>query len=448
MRAYIKASTVVLSLLAAQVAWAAVTPEEAQALNNQLTPIGAERSGNADNTIPAWDGGLKTPPACYNKGEGRLCDPFAEEKPLFSIDASNMEQYADKLSAGQQALMKRHPGYRMDVYPTHRTAAFPQWLYDNTAKNAVQARTTDGGVGLEGAHGGAPFPIPKDGFEAMWNFLTRYFGQGRSLVTDTYNVDATGYVAFALRTRALEDVPYYDTSKTETDVLWRLRQNYVAPARQAGWGILIIDHVNAASKGRRAWQYLPGQRRVKLAPDLSFDTPAPQNGGVLFYDDIFMFNGSLERFDFKLIGKKEIFVPYNTYKWGWTAPIKDVLKPNFINPDVMRWELHRVWVVEGTLKEGARHAYSKRRFYLDEDSWSALLNESYDAHGELWRTAVVNMSPNYDELIPVSTTHVYYDLSSGAYSEIGMVNEHQIKYLGPQSNSAFAPDALAGAGIR
>ncbi len=440
--------TAAISLVMSHGASAAVTPEEAKALGTALTPMGAERAGNRDNTIPPWQGGMMTPPPCYNKGEGRLCDPFNTEKPLFSINAASMASHADRLSEGQKALLKKYPGYRLDVYPSHRTAAYPQWLYASTAGNAVRAKTTDGGVGMLNASAGAPFPIPKDGHEAMWNHLTRYLGQARTSISDTYNVDAAGNVTLAVRTRSLEDFPYYDGKKSDPEVLWRLRHNYVAPARQAGWGIILIDHVNAATKGRRAWQYLPGQRRVKLAPDLAFDTPATQNAGAAFYDDVFMFNGSMERFDFKLLGKKEMYVPYNTYKWGWTAAVKDILTPNTVNPDVMRWELHRVWVVEATLKPGARHGYSKRRFYLDEDTWYALLNESYDARGQIWRSAVMSLTPNYDVLVPGGNTHVYYDLVSGMYTHIGTVNDHKIDYMGPQADTAFAPDALAGAGIR
>jgi len=449
MRTNIQIMAAAICLILAQTSGAAVTSEEAKALGARLTPMGAERSGNRDNTIPAWDGGLKTPPACYKKEDGRLCDPFADEKPLFSINAGNMQKYEDRLSEGQKALLKRYPDYHMDVYPSHRTAALPQWLYENTASNAVRAHTTDAGIGMQDASAGVPFPIPKDGYEAMWNHLTRYQGQARTLVSETYNVDAADNVTFVLRNKILEDFPYYNTGKkSDADVLSRSRHYYIAPARQAGWGIAWIDYINAASKGRRAWQYMPGQRRVKLAPDLAFDTPGTQNAGAAFYDDIYMFNGSMERFDFKLVGKKELFVPYNTYKWGWTSAAKDILKPHFLNPDLMRWELHRVWVIEATLKPGARHGYSKRRFYLDEDTWTALLNENYDGRGELWRTAVMNMTPNYDALAPAGTTHVYYDLVSGLYSSISMLNGNKIDYLDPQPDAAFSPDALAGAGIR
>lgn len=427
---------------------AATGVDDVKALGTTLTPMGAEMAGNKDGTIPAWTGGLRDAPACHEQGSGRLCDPFADEKPLLSITAENMAEYADRLSEGQKALLKTYPSYRIDVYPSHRSVALPQSVYENTAKNVGRAQTTDGGVGLVGAHGGAPFPIPKDGFEVMWNHLTRYLGQSRAATSDTYNVDAAGNTMLAVRTRLVEDFPYYDPDKAEGDVFWRMRHNYIAPPRQAGWGLIIIDPLSPAIKGRRAWQYLPGQRRVRLAPDLAFDTPATQNAGAAFFDDIFMFNGSMERYDFELIGKKEMYVPYNNYKYVWTASVADLLQPNHINPDVMRWEMHRVWVVEASLKSNARHAYAKRRFYVDEDSWFVLLNESYDARGELWRTAVQGLAPNYEALVPSTTTHVIYDLNKGSYTQVSTVNEQKIEYGGPQGDRVFAPDALAGAGVR
>lgn len=427
---------------------AAVSADEAKALGTTLTPLGGEKAGNKDGSIPAWSGGLKTPPACYKKSESRLCDPYAGEKPIYTIDAKNMGKYEDRLSEGQKALLKKYPSYQLQVYPSHRSAAQPQWTYDNAAKNAIRASTTDGGVGITGAHGGTPFPIPKDGFEVMWNHLTRYSGQSRTVTSDTYNVDATGSTHLAVRTKAVEDYPYYDTRVNSAELYWRVRHNYVAPVRQAGWGLILLDPLNAAAKGRRAWQYLPGQRRVKLAPDLAFDTPATQNAGACFYDDVYLFNGSMERYDFKLIGKKEMYVPYNTYKYTATTPAADLFQPNHLNPGVLRWELHRVWVVEGTLKANARHAYAKRRFYVDEDTWYALLSESYDARGQLWRTAMHGMSQNYDALVPSTGNHVTYDLLSGMYTHAGTTNDHKVEYGAPLPNSTFSADALAGAGIR
>src|SRR6185503_18298037 len=157
-----KQSLLLAALLASTVsAQAAVSAHEAAKLKSTLTPVGAEKAGNKASTIPAWDGGLAKAPPGYKNGDVRP-DPYADEKPVLSINAKNMVQYADKLTDGVQALMKKYPDFRIDVYPTHRTAAAPQSVYDNTFRNATQAKTVDGGHGVEGAWGGIPFPIPKD----------------------------------------------------------------------------------------------------------------------------------------------------------------------------------------------------------------------------------------------------------------------------------------------
>lgn len=107
------------------VAQAAVSPQEAEALKGKLTPMGAERAANADGSIPAWTGGFTQVPAGFQNGH-RNVDPFAADKPLFSITASNMQQYADKLADGVKQLFKDNPQtFRIDVYQTRRTALRP-----------------------------------------------------------------------------------------------------------------------------------------------------------------------------------------------------------------------------------------------------------------------------------------------------------------------------------
>ncbi|MGH8334730.1 MAG: DUF1329 domain-containing protein, partial [Pseudomonas fluorescens] len=125
--------------LSASVTHAAVSSAEAQALKSSLTPLGAERAGNADGSIPAWTGGFTQVPAGFQEGH-RAFDPFKDDKPLYSVTAANMSQYADKLTDGVKQLLKDNPQtFKLDVYPTRRTAAAPQWIYDNTFKNATQA---------------------------------------------------------------------------------------------------------------------------------------------------------------------------------------------------------------------------------------------------------------------------------------------------------------------
>ncbi|NMG76582.1 DUF1329 domain-containing protein [Aromatoleum diolicum] len=430
------------------VAAAAVTADEAAKLGSTLTLVGAEKAGNAGGTIPAYGGGLTSAPQGYQKGSGIRPDPFANEKPTVSIDAKNMDQHAEKLTDGTKALMKKYPSYRIDVYPTHRTAAFPKYVTDNTLKCATTAKATNGGLSLEGCHAGIPFPIPKDGFEAMWNHLTR-FG-GRSLVYDYKGlyVDSSGRPTLTSGGTYSADYPYWEDGKP-SELLLRVKSEYKEPVRRSGEVIMIHDAINAAEKGRRAWAYLPGQRRTKLAPSLAFDTPNPSMGGSATYDDTWLFFGSMERFNFKLVGKKEMYVPYNTYKMAYQSKADDLFKPMHLNPDEVRWELHRVWVVEATLAEGKRHIYSKRVLYLDEDSWVALASDQYDLRGQLYRAGFAYMTPSYEIPAPTADMHGFYDLISGIYAMNFYTAETSgMRHVQPLPDREWAPEALAGGGVR
>lgn len=429
--------------------WAAVSADEAKQLGNTLTSIGAEKAGNKDGTIPAYTGGLTTPPAGFKKGDGIRPDPFADEKPLYSIDAKNMDKYADKLTEGTKELLKRYPTFRVDVYPTHRSAAIPKFVADNTLKNATQAKTTEGGIGLTDAYGGAPFPIPKDGYEVMWNHLTRYVGFTYQIRPRIFTVDASGRPALSTETIITSQYPYYDPRKTSTDIYYMVRLDYKGPARRAGEGLLVHDPLTYTNGNRRAWQYLPGQRRVKLAPDIAYDTPSPVTSGMTTYDDSFMYNGKMDRYDFKLVGKKEMIVPYNTYKLVYNTKIDDALKPQFVNPDAVRWELHRVWVVEATLKPDSRHIYAKRRFYIDEDTWMVVATDSYDARGNYFRAGFNFLTPSYDEAAVYGDCNAFYDLIAGSYTMLGLVSETGgVRYIEPLSPTEWTADALAGSGVR
>ena len=432
---------------------AAVAPEEAKQLGTKLTRIGAETAANADGTIPAYTGGLTSAPAGYKAGSGVRPDPFASEKPRLTITAKNMAQYEGQLTVGTRALLKKYPNFRIDVYPTHRTVALPDRVLDNTVANATRASTSNGGLGISGAIGGYPFPIPKTGYEAMWNHLLRYVGVASNFKYDNWNVDAAGKPALATSGKLFVEYPYYDPKNTqpaqETDVYFRTKIFYNAPARRAGEALMAVDVVNPLKRPRRAWLYLPGQRRVKLAPDISYDTPNPGTAGSATYDDSWIFNGAMDRYDFKLVGKKEMLVPYNTYRLTSHKKAAEVTTPRFLNPDLVRWELHRVWVVDATLKPGKRHIYAKRTFYLDEDSWTALSADQYDAKGKLYRASFAHMSPSYDAKTPNAETQVFYDLTSGVYNVSFLMGPYDgVHYTAPLPANQWSPDALAGAGIR
>src|SRR6478672_5418978 len=431
-------------------ALAAISAEEVKALGNNLTVIGAEKAANKEGTIPAYTGGLTTPPAGYKAGDGIRPNPFAAEKPRVVIDAKNMAQYSGQLTEGTKALLQKYPTFRVDVYPTQRTVAFPKWVADNTAKVAVKAKTLNDGRAIEGAHAGFPFPIPKTGYEVMWNHLVRFNGQAYEAKYRNLTVDASGRTTLATEGVSVQEFPFWDSSKTSAETYWRIKLTYTGPARRAGEALLLIDPLDIGTKDRRAWSYLPGQRRTKVAPDLSHDTPNPGTAGATTFDDTFIFNGSMDRFDFKLVGKKEMYVPYNDYQAVYLSKQDDLLKPNHLNPDLVRWEMHRVWVVEATLKEGKRHVYSKRTFFLDEDSWTALASDEYDARGQLYRSSFAFQSYSYDVQAPFGDTFVIYDFNSGAYNITGLFGTYGgLKYMTElPRDTAWTADALAGNGLR
>ncbi|UCV20989.1 DUF1329 domain-containing protein [Ferribacterium limneticum] len=437
------------ALLSAQFAWAAVTPEEAARLKRDLTPFGAEKAGNKEGTIPAWDGGYTKVPAGYQSGDPRP-DPFANEKPLFSITAKNMDQYADKLAEGTKALLKKYPTYRVDVYPTHRTAAAPQWVFDNTFKNSTRAKTTRGGYGVEGAYGGIPFPIPKDGYEAMHNHRLKWNGVTNTHSFENYTGNSDGKHVLVTKGQSTYQFPYYDKNGSLETFKGLYEQWFVQqtdPPFKSGEAFIIHDYVD---QPRQAWQYLTGQRRVRKAPTIGYDTPDDVNSGQQYFDEAFVFLGDLDRYEWKLIGKKELYIPYNDNKYVQKSP-EERLAPYHLNPDVLRWELHRVWVVEATLAPGKRHVVPKRRFYLDEDTWGAVIGEGWDAQGQLWRTNhstphILFEAQRNEMAYPL----VVYNLLTGTFVSSGFnLSKGNIYKSVPRvPDSYFTPDALAGQGIR
>lgn len=441
-----------LSLLASSV-MAAVSADEAAKLGTTLTPLGAEMAGNADGTIPAWTGGLPKNAGTVD-ARGFLQDPFASEKPLFVITAENVEQYKDKLTPGQLAMFKRYPqSYRMPVYPTHRSATVPDSVIEATKRNATNTVMVQNGNGLANFDTANPFPIPQNGLEVIWNHITRYRGGSVKRFVTQATPQANGSYSlvyfvdeFAFR-GALADV---DKSK-ESNVLFYFKQRVTAPSRLAGNVLLIHETLDQVKEPRLAWLYNAGQRRVRRAPQVSYDGPGTAADGMRTTDNFDMYNGAPDRYEWKLNGKKEIYIPYNTYKLD-SPDLKyaDVVKAGHINQDLSRYELHRVWHVTATLKQGERHIYAKRDFFIDEDTWQASAIDHYDGRGTLWRVAEAHNQYYYNHQVPWYTVETLYDLLSGRYLALGMKNEEKQAYeFGfPAKESDYTPAALRQAGVR
>lgn len=441
-------------LAISQGALAAVSTEEAAKLKGTLTPMGAERAGNKDGTIPAWDGGYSKVAPGYKSGDPRP-DPFANEKPTVVITAANMAQYEDKLTEGLKTLFKKYPKtFQIDVFPTHRTAAAPQWVYDNIAKNAISAKTSNGGLTVEGAYGGIPFPIPHDGFEVMWNHQLSWKGVSLDTSSGAWVKPTNGPAILSAEVKSYDQYPYYfqDGSPDTFKGLFNTQVNSLtAPSYQNGQAVLYHLPLDQFNHSQDSWQYLPGQRRVRKVPNLTYDTPNFFLSGVANFDEFKIFFGAMDRYQMKLIGKKEMYLPYNTNKW-WLADVDKKIADNHPHPEYVRFELHRVWIVEATLAPGKRNVIEKRRFYIDEDTWQALAADGWDANGKMWKLdlALPMIIPELPGVI--TWTNVNFDFNTGVYAvagEIGASHKRQYTVLPKRfPDTFFSPDALAARSVR
>jgi hypothetical protein len=410
--------------------------------------MGAEKAGTKDGTIPAWTGGF-TGKIAGDKEGGRRGDPFKGEKPLYSVTAKNVAQYADKLSDGVKALLKKYPdSYRLDVYTTHRTAMAPQWVYDNTAKNALAAKL-DGDI-PSGAYGGIPFPIPKNGLEAMWNHKLAWRGDSWEAELNQYQLTSDGKVVLTTDGLIRQRMPYYfkdSTAEKFDGYFWEVNLVNAGPPIRAGE--MIAGRQNVDEDKSQSYVYLTGQRRVRKLPNACCDTPTPASAGVMSFDELSVFSGTTELFNWKLVGKREMLIPYNNNSF-LQAKDSEAVTPRHLNPSYVRWELHRVWVVEATLKPGQRHQAPKSTYYLDEDTWVANLGDRWDAKGDLWKTLWLFNYVMPDAPGTVQQTFGFYDLQSGNGYVANVLNDKSFhhRFTKRWSTDVFTGQGLAAQGVR
>jgi hypothetical protein len=440
----------VLALLAAQPSSAKVTAQEAAQLSSTLTPLGAVKAANADGSIPAWEGGITMAPSGFQKGKTHP-DPFAADRPVYEINAGNLDKYRTLLSPGQQAMFKRYPAYKINVYPTRRSAGYAKSVYDAVIADATTAELAADGNGVTNATRSSPFPIPKNGLEAIWNHLLRY--RGETSQRDVKQVTPTPDGAYS-PVQFSEKVlwAYNQQGATISSINNRLAyflQEVTAPARLAGTILLVHETLDQAAEPRNAWTYNPGQRRVRRAPNVAYDNPGTASDGQRTNDQLDMFNGAPDRYTWELKGRQEMIIPYNTYKLDGGMSVGDVVKPGHLNPDALRYEKHRVWVVEATLKPGTSHVYARRTFYFDEDSWQAVVVDNYDSRGEIWRVSEAYCIQYYEQPLFWDTVHAHFDLQNGRYLAFGIKDKNDyVRFDAPLSVGDFSPDSLRREGVR
>ncbi|MDH4395024.1 MAG: DUF1329 domain-containing protein [Limnobacter sp.] len=411
-------------------------------LGSTLTPMGAEKAGNASGTIPSWEGGLDKPVAGFNPAKGYL-DPFASEKPTVTITAANMEQHKDKLAPGQMEMMKRYPTFKMNVYPSHRTAAYRPDVYKYAKEEAANIKLAAGGNGLQNLKKSTvPFPVPTEGVQVIWNHIMRDLGGSIIRESADFPVQTNGVYTLGKRKESIASAAFL--SDPEPNRNFYYMSVTTAPANAAGEVILVHEPLDQVAEPRLAWQYNPGQRRVIRAPEIAYDSPGTGADGLRTNDDFNGFNGAPDRYTWKLVGKKEMYVAYNNYKMtSKDLKYSQILGQSHVNQDLVRYEPHRVWVVEANLKPGARHIYSKRVFYIDEDSWTILHADQYDSRGGLWRVREVYGVQFYNAPAFAQAGEVMYDLQARRYLVNALTNEEKPVEFGKKFAAAdFSTSAL------
>lgn len=418
-------SLISLIVLSSTSAWAKVSKLEASRLGTELTPLGAQKKGNASGTIPAWTGGITQPIAGYVKGEFHP-DPYPLDRPKYVITSKNWQQHKTWLTQGQIALLTKYPDYFINVYPSRRSAAYPDFVYAAAQKNAYSAELQPYGTGVANTIMTSAFPIPKNGAEVLWNHTLRYRGFRWSLVSSTVNTKPSG--EYGVTTREYDY--YFAYSEQGINLLdlnnkiFYLKRKTIAPASLSGQMTLVHETLDQVRSPRKSWIYMPGQRRVRRSPDLAYDTADIDSYGIRTIDQVDMFNGAPNLYDWKLLGKQEKYIPYNAYRLhSGDIKISDIVKKQFINPSLSRYEPHRVWVVEATLRTGMNHLYAKRRYYFDEDSWQIVLAEEYNSEGQLVQTTEAHTINDYTVPMIFSTLEVTYDLQKSRYFVEGLDNE-------------------------
>ena len=346
--------------------------------------------------------------------------------PKYVVTSANLAQYESQLTDGHKAMFKTYPDYKMVVFPTYRNAFFPDEILKATVANATRA-SLKGSDDVQGAELGFPFPIPQTGAEPLWNHKLKFRGTAVKRFNNQAIVKPDGSYKIS---KLVEDVRFKYANLKEPAALRSggifayYLQEVMSPPRVAGQIILVHETAGGAGNTRVAYLYSPGLGRVNRAPDVGYDNPSIGSDGEQFNDQIDLFNGAQDRYDWKLVGKRELLIPYNS--WIINSPTfkyKDLIRPGHLNQDLARYELHRVWVVEATLRAGQRHRFGKRRFYLDEDSWAVAAVDCYDARGELWKVQEAHLLT-----IPFIPTvsgipETVYDLQSKRYFVTTMTNE-------------------------
>ncbi len=384
-----------------------------------ISLVGADPGPNESGEIPAWVGiaGLQCP-ADYEKGDF-LPNPYEAEKPLYRIDHTNVDKYKHRLSFGQVTRLKRHKRFYMNIYPAHRNLEYLPEYYAATIETQKSVKIDEDNT-LIGFKGGVAFPHAKNGLEAAWNVRRMYTSDDAMsslvdrIVSPAGKIKKTIQIA---KVMTLGEGRITHKLPNPNKLAQKIVAFYTYPADTAGTCFMAYSYLDS-TKLDETWLYLPTLRRVRRAPSM---TGGGQIDGELCMDENGQeFRGNVNDWTWKLHGKKEHYVAYNCFSIfvKGTKP-EDECWAQDLNPERLRYELHRVYKLEANAIEGLNHPYKKRVGFYDEDAWQPLLGDRYDKRGDIYRQFEAYTYADYCEKMRQTMGYLYMNLVSGRYELFG-----------------------------
>ncbi len=336
-------------------------------------------------------------------------DFLSYPKPLggevkFRVDKSNLEQHKDRLPEGLYKMIKEWD-YSINVYETVNDFSFPNDYQEATEKYKGAARVDKQG-GIENYTAGLPFPEPKSGAEVMYNYDYKYTGDDFYYVGDAIIMSTAGrerrlgltYSRMSYQGRLRVDPK--PSIPGPGNVELKEISGFTYPEDIAGMVLLTVRYQNP-SKGDDGWMYIPTIRRVRR---ISVAQRGDSSGGMDFtWDDYRGFSGKVSDYAWKLIGKKEMIIPFH-------APTTNPRHKGIVLiPDDLRYELRSVWIVEGVNKD-KDYVYSRRRIYLDADSYDIPVCVLWDRRGALWKYIEIGYAVDTQNRLTHTSYAGVYDL--------------------------------------
>ncbi len=387
---------------------------------------------------------ITSPIADFNSELDSYPDPFSSDQILLTVSIENYTEYKDSiLTPGQIKMFEMYPNtFKMNIYPSRRSCAVPPEVLELTDKNAL---LVDNGEGVDGVVGSIPFPNPNEALHHVWNHILRYRGVEIYGASPFYIVNPDGTKTYGAGEAIAKNFWNPFVRNENKGLQGMLMTKVTHPPRLADASTLVIESLNAFVTPRKAWVYNPGTRRVRRAPDITYDYKPSASQGLTTVDQVDGFNGAKDRYIWSDLGKQLRLMPYNAYKFH-EASIEEILTPNHVNQEYLRYELVSVNVVNATLKDDKRHIIPHRIMYFDSDSHNMLAEETFDDQRNLMAYREFPIINFYDQPMCLSIHAATYEFATRRYQLQSLrsadIPKVQWRLNEPHKESMFTPEGL------